>query len=425
MNDKEINKNLSNFCRNVTNVDGDTFVGLKYEWNNEINNYDITVNFPIGYDLSNSDEIVRKEIISLLKVLEQYDDDKSKIISPSLNYITNISSFPILDYYKVIVNYLNFGYYMELEEMYEQNSSGSINWKQTIHKEKPIVQKHGFVYPNYRVRISNYTDKDLITEIHKFCVYESFLKLGWLYKLKLPPKPVSRYSVKRYISFLKNKMSNTNLARDKRLFKSMLIILQHLSSSDNPSHLHFGTYNFEYIWEKLIDETYGIKNKRDYFPNTSWNVSNESYKMSSLEPDTIMLNENNPNVYVLDAKYYKYGNTLNIRDLPNSSSINKQISYGEYIATNKKFEKQQNEGMQVYNAFLMPFNKVNNNNSKNSNYYRLGEATADWKNSYHSYERVQGILVDVKHLINSKVRPNINEIYELSSMIEKHTSLNN
>lgn len=45
------------------------------------------------------------------------------------------------------------------------------------------------------------------------------------------------------------------------------------------------------------------------------------------------------NVYVLDAKYYKYGATGKLSDLPESTSINKQITYGEFIAEQKNLRK--------------------------------------------------------------------------------------
>ena len=62
---------------------------------------------------------------------------------------------------------------------------------------------------------------------------------------------------------------------------------------------------FNYIWERLIDFTYGISNKQDYFPRTQWNLIYETKnaKGYALEPDTIM--SNGDDVFVLDAKYYK------------------------------------------------------------------------------------------------------------------------
>ncbi len=74
--------------------------------------------------------------------------------------------------------------------------------------------------------------------------------------------------------------------------------------------------------------------------------------------------------------------------------------------------------MSIYNAFLMPYDsKSKPFNDIDSKYFSIGEAVAEWKNSAEPYERVQGILVDVKHLISNVVRPNNNEIAKLSETI--------
>lgn len=69
-------------------------------------------------------------------------------------------------------------------------------------------------------------------------------------------------------------------------------------------------------------------------------------------PDTVMLY--NGKVYILDAKYYRYGNTHKPEHLPDSSSINKQITYGEYI------QSMGIENDSLFNAFLMPYNSQKN-----------------------------------------------------------------
>ena len=45
------------------------------------------------------------------------------------------------------------------------------------------------------------------------------------------------------------------------------------------------------IWEKMIDKVFGIENKADYFPKTTWYVNGSKYDNASLEPDTIMCME--------------------------------------------------------------------------------------------------------------------------------------
>ena len=138
-----------------------------------------------------------------------------------------------------------------------------------------------------------------------------------------------------------------------------------------------------------------------YFPKTSWWIDKTKHENASLEPDTIMIS--GTNVYILDAKYYKYGVTGNTRDLPESTSINKQITYGEYVATEKKFKKKHGDNMRVYNAFLM---------------LKIGEAISNWKDNSEEYQKIQGILIDVKSLMSINVRQEMNEIEKLAKLIE-------
>ena len=51
----------------------------------------------------------------------------------------------------------------------------------------------------------------------------------------------------------------------------------------------------------MNDKMFGIENKVDYFPKTTWYVNGDRCGSASLESDTIMLYGSN--VYILDAKY--------------------------------------------------------------------------------------------------------------------------
>lgn len=199
----------------------------------------------------------------------------------------------------------------------------------------------------------------------------------------------------------------------------MIDILNYESNENDAENLYFGTYNFEYILENMIEDTFGNEKKEKYFPKTRWLLNmGTDRRNTALEPDTVMRYENN--IYVLDAKYYKYGITNSSKELPNSSSINKQISYGEFIATNKKFEKERQDGLTIYNAFLMPYDASKQlYNEDQRDYYSIGEAIADWKNSNEEYQRVQGILIDTKFLMFNTLKPNTKEIKKLSEEIIK------
>ncbi|MDY3006033.1 LlaJI family restriction endonuclease, partial [Anaerococcus porci] len=308
------------------------------------------------------------------------------------------------------------------EEQFTRGTSGQIHWPRTVLLEtkNAIPTENGIVYPQYRVKQHNETDKDLITEINKFCVYKSYIRLGWIYKLQSPKKPKPVENTQVYNRYLSDKILRTNVDKDKRLFQAMLDILNFENTIDDPEQFYFGTNNFEYIWERLIQATFGNVEKNYYFPRTKWLLKiGKNNENAALEPDTIM--KESGDVFILDAKYYKYGVTRFPSDLPNSSSINKQISYGEYVSFDEKFEEERKAGMEVYNAFLMPYDScedVYNFEEKVENYYSIGEAVSDWKDGKEKYQRVQGILIDIKWLIKNSIRPSGKEIFKLSNAIK-------
>lgn len=408
-------KPLYRYCFNASNREGDTFVGIKSEIID--GKHSISIHFPLGYEISQDETLVRDEIIELLNVLQEYNDEQSRISSITKEQLLKTVRFPVQAYHVVLMEYLNNGVYKIKENEFVKGNSGPISWNKTRKMINPIVTQNGFIYPEFMVRHHNETDKDLISEINRYCIYESHLKLGFLYKLPMPNKVFPTKDIEVYKKYLNGMWLQATKDTDKALFRSMLDILEFTNNENEPEEFYFGTNRFEYIWEKLIDAMYGIKGKDEYFPKTKWllNIGRER-ENRAIEPDTIMKNDRD--IYVLDAKYYKYGVTKKPTDLPESSSINKQISYGEFIATNNKFKLERDNGMKVFNAFLMPYNKLDKPyNDLDSNYYSIGEAVVDWKDSSQDYERVQGILLDVKFLIKNQLKPNNKEIKILSEKI--------
>ncbi|MGO2125256.1 LlaJI family restriction endonuclease [Psychrobacter sp.] len=407
-----IDRNLSAICRNATNTDGDEFVGIKFNWNEHDSSFDIAITFPLGYRIGEDNETVRNDILTLVSTLHTYEDHESASLNQDNTSTATNYTFPIQAYIDVMYDYLDRGgYYVEQDEIYISSNSGRVNWNRTIRHERPIMQKNGVVYLNMQVKKHNETDRNLITEISKYCVYESFLKLGWLYKYSLPPKPTITFNKNLFLSVLREKLATTHKDRDKRLIQNMLDIILFLDkTSQQEQSFNFGTTRFEYVWERLIDSIFGIKNKDIYFPRATWELFFSYGKNNSaLQPDTILKADD---IVILDAKYYRYGETALASHLPYSSSINKQITYGEHIYYNYKDEHE------VYNAFLMPFRKNHYLFSTTANYLAVGLAKSEWKKNNKPHELVLGVLVDVKHLMTIKNKPSYSEIHKLLEIIK-------
>lgn len=67
----------------------------------------------------------------------------------------------------------------------------------------------------------------------------------------------------------------------------------------------------------------------------------------------------------------------------------------------------------------MPFSKSHEIFQTDGMYQYIGEALGEWKGQDKTYERVQGILVDVKTLVHNSARNRTQYIQELSDLISE------
>lgn len=391
-----------------SNREMDTFVGIKCD------DGDISINFPMGYHISEDDNELRKDILLLFATLSANTERKESELLKQGSSFDKVE-FPLQSYMYLIKDFFARGYYKEQEVLYKVGKAGKINWNRTIKNQKPYVQDMDVFYLDFITKKNSVKENELITLIHEYCVYESFERIGWLFTKMMPKKPWIVEQDRLFRSVLKEKISHTFNDKNRRLFRHMLAIIDYEGDKTSDRNYRYGTYRFEYVWEKMIDKVFGIENKAEYFPKTTWYVNGNKYDNASLEPDTIMIYGSN--VYVLDAKYYKYGVTKKVWDLPESSSINKQITYGEYIANENRFKKKYGENMQVFNAFLMPFDSLKSKHLDNEDMVKVGEAVSNWKDNSEEYQKIQGILIDVKTLMSINVRQEIKEIEKLAKLI--------
>ena len=395
---------LKDFCR-VCNVFEDEFVGLKF-----IEGKPIVV-FPRGFRLAETDEEVRRDIVHLLSILRRFTEKREGADKPNYKR-EELVSFPILAYQYIIYDFLSNGYYTEKDVEYRISDKGKISWKRTIQKVRPVVDDDNIFYLEF-VTKKSITKADLITKIHEYCVYESFSKLGWLYlnSSYVPRKPTLKFKKKLFLSVLNEALNNTFNNSKKMLFGSMINIINDASEKAVFPDCSYGVTKFEHVWENLIDYVYGEDNKDDYFPHGHYEIikSGNIVASSPLYPDTIMKIDDK--VFILDAKYYKYGLIPNPAFLPPTASIHKQITYGDYVFT-KRFAEEN----KIYNAFVLPFATEDEDNLK---FVSVG--TGDWieydaKTPNHKYVLV--ILLDTKHIMDTYSKHNMRDIDQMARFIE-------
>lgn len=388
-----VDEDIKNHCHINTNEDGDRFVGIKVDSDNAM------VYFPIGYQLPETDGEIRTDIKHLIQVLSEFTTSEDRLLAINKFAAPQTVDFPINAYKNVIEYYFSIGgkYYIEVDPIYKTSSKGKQNWPRTVRDQMPLVQQingtNSLIYTQFTVRDVTPNDTKLITQINRFCVYEAFNKLGWLYVPYMPEKPGQHPDVKTSIAILNSKLGNTNDDRKRALFQAMKDMLEYMDEKTSDRQFYFGTDNFDHVWEKLIDRAFGERDKDKYFPRSRWLLDYGKYKEKRpLMPDTIMIY--NGKYYVLDAKCYKYGLTGIPDHLPDGSSINKQITYGEYLEKHKGIDNDS-----LFNAFIMPFNTAKNYFKITSFVGNIGEAVGDWRDNKKNYERIQGIVMDTRHLM--------------------------
>lgn len=398
-------------CKVNTNWDEDIFVGLKCDGD------DISIHFPLGFDISHDEKELRSDILLLLDTIRSTTSRKESEYVQGIKSYEQVS-FPVQAYLEVIFDFYKRGYYKEIEVLYNVAKRGKINWNRTIKTQKAYIQDGNAYYLDFVTKNNSLQNDQMVTLIHEYCVYESFDKIGWLFTNSMPQKPRIKFNYKMFKGILMDKIAATFNDNNKMLFRNLLAIIDYTGAGFSTRKFQYGTYRFEYVWESLVDKVYGISGKEEFFPKTYWNIDKNVVPNACLEPDTIMLCNND--VYVLDAKYYKYGATKRAVDLPESTSINKQITYGEYIDEQKSFRQKYGDNMMVYNAFLMPFNSKSDKWMTEDKVIRIGQAYGDWKTNLKSYEKVQGIVVDIKYLMKLSTRQNEEEIRVLADKIAKY-----
>ncbi|MDO5824267.1 LlaJI family restriction endonuclease [Methanobrevibacter sp.] len=405
---------------NVVKHDSENrFVGLK------ANGGDALVYFPIGYRLSETDEEIRRDILKLFDILNEFKDKKEGSITEKKYEESHDVEFPINAYLEIIRYYLENGYYTEVEPVYKTREKGKIDWSRTIKQQKPLLSlnrnncTYSPIYTLFTVKQSTPNENNEITRIHQHCVRISFERVGWIFTSFMPPKAGGPFDDKRFLSILRTKLANTNNDNKKRLFQSMIDIIESIDEDEHGNKFHFGTNSFENVWEGLIDKAFGTEEKIEYYPKACWILSDGERSQPShpLQPDSIMCandSEDNYCYFVLDAKYYQYGDSNNKKDLPQNADINKQITYAENIEINKKINPNN-----IYNAFLIPFNNENEEKFPSDKpFFNIGAAVSEWKKNEKNYEYIQGILVDTKFLMDSYRSKSTENKMKLANTIE-------
>lgn len=453
---------INDICHCDAKTDsGNEFVGIRCIKANN-GKYETRIDFPMGFFKDKaaicilSEEKLRENVMNLFSVLSDAnlmsnvrEDSSIAAISEEAKETT----FPMLAYLNVIRNYLDNGYITEREVEYKRKAHGKVNWNRTIKMTKPVIDgdESNLVYLDLIARKVNYNEDCLITLVHKFCVHDALNRLGFLFGIEPTEEPVLDFEYELFCSAVNAKLSKTFNDRDLHLLSDLAKIIEFLAEHQTEDGInteyYFGVNKFASVWEAIVDRIFGNLpqgvSKDKFNPHCEWDLSsgvhgyeNPNYAM---RPDTIMWDGDDKRLYVLDAKYYKFGVTGLAADLPSSDSICKQIAYAEYVERLiQKKEISACTGMTadgIYNAFVLPYcfdadnSKLPPEDDFEKRPYKMrfiGYCHGNWKNldampgevDYRPYHRITGILLDVKSVMQNYIA-DTNVQKELASLISR------
>lgn len=393
------------------------FVGVK------IANNKIEFHYPETYQLSDNDDELRRDILSVLRTISLAKTLTSNLSSYNSKFNNN-DVFPIGAYLWIINDYLTYGKYENREKTYQHGARGKIDWRRTL-RTSPAISSGNVIYTDIISEKKSQVD-NLLTEIYFFCVKRSCDALGWLYGVAFEEKGVDyekKFNKKLYLATINTELLHTFDDIKKTRLQHMKNVITGLDDDIlQTREIVYGVDSYDYVYERMVDSMFSnIDNIKEFYPTAEWDliVEDKPKESSKLRPDTVLeqqLENGKKNLYILDAKYYRYGTTFLTKHIPETTSIQKQITYGEYV-------KMMKPGIyeEIYSAFVMPYSKTTNihHDRFNKDIEFIGVARAKWIDASGETNRnIAGILLDTNFLINNWIKKNPDHISDIIEIIE-------
>lgn len=380
--------------------DDNSFVGFKIE------NSIPKVFLPIGYRIEI--DTLEQDIDLFLSTIMEYKEYVKNSVDVNDEY-ENEYLFPYYSYKWLLRDFIEHGYYQEGENVYQKNLKGKINWKKTIKNIRPYISpNNNIIYLNYIVKKNKINEKNIITAIHKACVYESAKKIGWLFfNINIEKPNIELNDINRgyFLKILYEEYKNTFNDYKKSLLMNIINVINGIDSKKfNNEDIEFGVYKFHSVWENIVNIAFGDSKQINtlYQPKGRWILTNGVKKDStSLRPDSLKII--GQTAYIYDAKYYTYGISKGIVDkLPSTESIHKQITYGDNLWQNFGPNSEKKIIKKIYNSFILPYNKENNDFGFSNDVEYIGYAIGMWNDESNlpEHQIIRTFLIDTKYLIN-------------------------
>lgn len=340
------------------------------------------------------DKISTQLLKQVIKVIGKFQDRSRKNFYGIQNIDQNSNEFNLFETILFLLNdYYEFGEYNRLQDVYEINGKGEINWDKTINNKFTLITKNELFYPELITKKRIVDNNNFIKRIHQVILTQcsnnlkslELLELFDLQEVNLTDENIIDLGDSEYIlDKLDKERKKQYNTRKIMLLEVMYNYIKNINNfEDHIDFSFYGTNSFHVIWEnvckeildnKLMEELRNIclpknlssKFKRDeklidLIEKPRWEIDKKNFtSKKSLEPDGISIyKDKNQNFrfLIFDAKYRIIKSSPKMTGHPGIGEITKQylyqLAYSEFISEHDFEEKN------VLNCFLLPTEKDN------------------------------------------------------------------
>lgn len=383
-----------------------TFEGIQVDRNGDFIGVEITgdkvsFHYPWSFDFPSSEEKQLDAAAALLRTIDAYMERKA-----AEDETSDIEGgFPFPSCAWIIQDYQRNGMPQRFQKIEKIDGKGKIDWRRTLDQVPLFLEdQESFFYRNIYSRVNNPRD-DLILEIYRYCLQRSIDLIGPLFGTSSDGEAAEELDAGKRLLYhyaLESELSQTFQDERKIRLTHMRKIVDMKIGGTEQGSLKWGVDGYWNVFEMLVDDIFSTESTKPYNPKAKWHIDGDpkEYRASVLRPDTIMIVDRD--LFILDSKYYTYGQNLEnrkgIQGLPGSSSIQKQIAYGQYSESR---HQEKFSSSNIYNVFILPYKKdaEQSNPTEDGLFRYIGyaymESGADKK-----YHRVQSFLIDLSSLID-------------------------
>ncbi|WP_313990131.1 LlaJI family restriction endonuclease [Gemella morbillorum] len=288
-------------------------------------------------------------------------------------------------------DYYEYGVYRNIQEEYEVNGIGEIQWDKTINDAFVLISDNRPFYPELITKKKIEDDYNFIKKLHQSILtqcsnelkYCGLLELFDIQEIRLSDEKISDLGEKEYILDMLEKEQRIQYnTRKVMLLKVMHNYIDNkYEFEDNSEFSFYGTNSFHVIWEKVCKEVlenklekyikdinlpknmHGTKKLKEIVEKPKWHIYNKDIFTKPFELDIISIYKDKNNQFrfiIFDAKYHvlkiseEKGKFI-IKGQPKLEEITKQYMYQ---LNYKKFLKECNfKEDSIRNCFVLPTEK--------------------------------------------------------------------